>query len=1209
MSFDGGGSNTWTANHLCFLQGPKELITEPGEWSLEHADGMLYYWPRNQAAMETGEAEIVAATTKRVLDIRGDGWAVEQRATAIDFIGIVFSGSDFSPEYGIFTSGYRQNDTPVKYREGLVRIENASDVTVTDCAVLDAGHSAFWLQGFVQNVTITGNWIERPGFCGAYLNGIYPGDTTSECIGNVTGGPIKSAAESDVNFGHVFSDNLIFDYGRRVGHASGLWFFQAGRSRVTRNLIQEGPRDAIGVYGVRYGGGVGSSNPSSGTLPHSLYGQQLDFWKALEVLHTRFIEIDHNEVRNAVRDTSDAGALEFWGVGVSNTAHHNCFSDMDSSILDGGWMNFLFQDDAAHYVNFSSNIVYEMKGVGAQEAGMMKSIGSVFENSIIADSVLGNLFAFTPYVEPAANMIYRRNIHAHLTSTNASSLQMLTNNGFESATLLNSTGPKTTWKGYGFENGPPFGYPPLALTDKVIKEFDSNSYFDVRGFNVSLQQAHGWDVNSSLADPQFMRTRTSQPWNRTCDDYMPAPTSPVWGQGFRPIDATTIGLSDRFQWDRAAIGRQNAAQKIQAELYQRMHGLWRLGSYFISGSHTKTACFGSSLQCTAVYHFSTQAWARHDNVDIDCPAPCTLTVRFKSDTNDPLAHRRIRLAVDAPLDNAVVATLRAPPTPAWTLLNTSLAVGGLTARGATLFLLLDGVCDIDYFYLRTSHGNSGLKTDDNVYPWPWLHGGTFSQPTRAASIDPLVQYVWPTHTDTSKLQLFNVSAKAIVADRPSSFGGLSATGGPITVEGEGCLFLDFGEENAGWLEFDAKGLPAAKDVLMSISEYNEPDILNSGTKTAPATKLPLPGGGQGYRLVLNPLLYEGVRFGWICVRNFTTAWTLTDIRLVVQAKPQSYVGSFSSSEALLDRVWYTGAYVVRANLGPANFGSILIDRGDRTVWAGDAHPAQAAALVAFGNYDFVNKSLVTTGTNSGCVACPDCGIETYNAYWMLSVCDYVRYSSDTGALLAFADNIDAKLDHAAVILQRIANGTMRMGSMNSTQTMNFAGWDERLGAGFEDPDQVEVHRLYKALIIRCANEAGKLLQPLGHPFSKKWLEQARLLSQNLGDVTKWGLHSVSDLINADATMETSFLSSADKATIAATRFNASAQICSFSPFNGYFLLQALGNLGLAEAALFSILHCWGGMIELGGSMFWEIFRYIIVSKLARPSIHSSTYIH
>lgn len=56
----------------------------------------------------------------------------------------------------------------------------------------------------------------------------------------------------------------------------------------------------------------------------------------------RHIEIKYNKVANVVRDTSDAGALEYWGTGAFNSAHHNCFSDMDPGILRGGWLNFLF---------------------------------------------------------------------------------------------------------------------------------------------------------------------------------------------------------------------------------------------------------------------------------------------------------------------------------------------------------------------------------------------------------------------------------------------------------------------------------------------------------------------------------------------------------------------------------------------------------------------------------------------------------------------------------------------------------------------------------------------------------------------------------------------------------------------------------------------------------------------------------------------------
>ena len=34
---------------------------------------------------------------------------------------------------------------------------------------------------------------------------------------------------------------------------------------------------------------------------------------------------------------------------------------------------------------------------------MIKSVESVFENNLIADSMMGDLFMITPYLEPAAN--------------------------------------------------------------------------------------------------------------------------------------------------------------------------------------------------------------------------------------------------------------------------------------------------------------------------------------------------------------------------------------------------------------------------------------------------------------------------------------------------------------------------------------------------------------------------------------------------------------------------------------------------------------------------------------------------------------------------------------------------------------------------------------------------------------------------------------
>lgn len=139
VTFETGHFNS--ANNKVFVQGSKEFITEAGEWALDSEAGVVYLWPRDQATMAAGKAVVTMATTIRVLDILGEGWDVGNQATAIDFSGIVFSGSDFSSHYLLFQ---RTNDTPVEFREGMIRIENATDVTVKDCAVLDAGHSVRW---------------------------------------------------------------------------------------------------------------------------------------------------------------------------------------------------------------------------------------------------------------------------------------------------------------------------------------------------------------------------------------------------------------------------------------------------------------------------------------------------------------------------------------------------------------------------------------------------------------------------------------------------------------------------------------------------------------------------------------------------------------------------------------------------------------------------------------------------------------------------------------------------------------------------------------------------------------------------------------------------------------------------------------------------------------------------------------------------------
>ena len=136
---------------------------------------------------------------------------------------------------------------------------------------------------------------------------------------------------------------------------------------------------------------------------------------------------------------------------------------------------------------------------------------------------------------------------------------------------------------------------------------------------------------------------------------------------------------------------------------------------------------------------------------------------------------------------------------------------------------------------------------------------------------------------------------------------------------------------------------------MGVSEFNAP--ANENCIAAPERI------GNTYRLKLSPEFYEGVRFGWAYIRSFSgKPWHISAVRLICQIKSTNYNGNFSCSDAMLTRIWYTGAYTVKLNLLKNYFGAILMDRGDRISWTGDAHIAQSAAMVAFGNWGFVKKA-------------------------------------------------------------------------------------------------------------------------------------------------------------------------------------------------------------------------------------------------------------
>jgi len=265
-----------------------------------------------------------------------------------------------------------------------------------------------------------------------------------------------------------------------------------------------------------------------------------------------------------------------------------------------------------------------------------------------------------------------------------------------------------------------------------------------------------------------------------------------------------------------------------------------------------------------------------------------------------------------------------------------------------------------------------------------------------------------------------------------------------TFTGPAEVWLDFGYENAAWIEIDVDSgmLPPGSEkglITLGQSESNEPEVVGLVAKQGTPARY-----GSTLRLETNSMLYEGVRWAMINITGSPPdgeTIRITGVRLVSQALPAEMEARLSSGDSVLDSIWASAVYTVRLNLMPTGFGAILVDRGDRIAWVGDDHVAQATALVslragdparvtrrtngagfrssqghapvpasrgrdkgkgkdtdrvrdpvdAVDRFGFVRASLRATANDT------NHGIQTYSVYWTLSLADYFRFSGDLAA--------------------------------------------------------------------------------------------------------------------------------------------------------------------------------------------------------------------
>ncbi|KAI1805334.1 glycoside hydrolase family 78 protein [Daldinia bambusicola] len=176
-------------------------------------------------------------------------------------------------------------------------------------------------------------------------------------------------------------------------------------------------------------------------------------------------------------------------------------------------------------------------------------------------------------------------------------------------------------------------------------------------------------------------------------------------------------------------------------------------------------------------------------------------------------------------------------------------------------------------------------------------------------------------------------------------------------------------------------------------------------------------------------LRGGFRYMTLFLTGATSSVTVTGVRLEISFQPtwsnlRAYQGYFHSSDDLLNKIWYSGAYTLQTNAlhpktgrawpppegqwlnnGDIGVGDTINTDGakrDRTVWPGDMGVAVPASFYSTGDIESVRNSLSTLyGIQEQNGLLPFSGppllaknSDTYHMWTMIGTYNYVLYSGD-----------------------------------------------------------------------------------------------------------------------------------------------------------------------------------------------------------------------
>lgn len=413
-----------------------------------------------------------------------------------------------------------------------------------------------------------------------------------------------------------------------------------------------------------------------------------------------------------------------------------------------------------------------------------------------------------------------------------------------------------------------------------------------------------------------------------------------------------------------------------------------------------------------------------------------------------------------------------------------------------------------------------------------------------------------------------------------------------SAKGDVELFLDFGKELVGYLDFEIEALAGTVLDFNGLEEIEDGKRFHFTSGNECGMRYITREGRQQY----TSFQRRGYRYLMVVFRNMSGPVRVRRMQTLFSIYPSVERGSFDCSDSLLTRIWEVGRHTLRC-CSEDTFTDC--PTYEQTYWVGDARNESLINYATFGDLPLTRRCAELPAESLFRAPIPESQVPSawdnllpaWSFLWVQMADEFWQFSGDKEYLRNIYPAVRTTLKNCR------EKFTDERG-LFSIEAWNFFDW-----AGLDDPHKMVTHN--QMFLAESYRRAAVLAQVLGKEKDAEWFTGERTALIEAINTHLWDKkrEAYIDSIHDDGTPSEKISQQTNSLAVlydiaSGKRMEKIRRVPAEpredmtkvgSPFALFYILEALIKEGNHEAVVRIVRERWGEMIYHGATTFWEMF--------------------